>query len=393
MSITVNELKRIFKLKYIFIAVIFLVLTGMIFPGEFIESVKFINKTHTDNYPDQIPLDFNSYSLELMFKDMLLEKYGETIEKDELNLIKSQFNDFSKNVVDAAEKDEMLKRVGLVLNDNYEFVSVYSPDDSPVFSDEEQEYQWECVNGTKKLEGTEYPLYFLQAFRSLISDAEGYNKDSYPIMSSTLLGGISDNICMVFMAATAMLIIIIPYATEQKRNNTIAVGYSSKTGRKLYLYKLISVVISSVLFIGVFVIFSVIMFKCCHVQRYYHCIIDSNLFQKNNNKLFGTFYSGISFLWLYAGLILFIFICGVLTSATVYVIASNFDNIISSIAACIPIIAVNILIFYRYIIYALDISKGVLMFNFEPIFTGVILLLILTFALTLSYKKQNKYDI
>ena len=45
------------------------------------------------------------------------------------------------------------------------------------------------------------------------------------------------------------------------------------------------------------------------------------------------------------------------------------------------------------IIYALDISKGVLMFNFEPIFTGVILLLILTFALMLSYKKQNKYDI
>jgi hypothetical protein len=56
-------------------------------------------------------------------------------------------------------------------------------------------------------------------------------------------------------------------------------------------------------------------------------------------------------------------------------------------------ISVNMISDLSNLLYALDISKGVLMFNFEPIFTGVILLLILTFAIMMSYKKQNKYDI
>lgn len=392
MSIIINEMKRIFKLKHVLIAVIFLLLTGMIFPGEFIGNIRFINKTHTDNYPEQIPLDFNNYSLELMFKDMILEKYGETIDRNELDLIKSQFKVFFESVFEAVEKDELLKKAGLVINDEYEFVSIYSPDECPVFSDEEQQYQWECVNGTKRLEGTEYPLYFLKAFQDLISNVEANNKNIY-VMSTTLIGGIADNTCIVFMSVIAMLFLIVPYAIDQKRNDIVTVGYSSKTGRKIYLYKLISVLISSSIFIGIFVLFSAIIFKCYQVQRYYHCIIDSNIFQEYSIKSLKSFYSGMSFLSLYVGLILFIYICGVLVSEIAYVISSKFDNVISSIAACIPILIVSIMVFYRYIVYALDLSKGALLFRFEPVLIVLVLCIILTVMVMLSYRKQKKYDI
>ena len=89
MRLIINELKKIFKPQSLLIAVLIFLFLCLVFPGTLREDISLTVKFDSENYPEQIPLDVSVYSVELKFNDMLLKKYGNSIDSTELPLVKN----------------------------------------------------------------------------------------------------------------------------------------------------------------------------------------------------------------------------------------------------------------------------------------------------------------
>lgn len=405
MRILFNEFKKICLPQYMIIALIVFLFIGFVFPFSLADHVTMMQKMHTSDYPDQIPLDFKQYSVELMFQDMLLERYGSTIEAGEIPAIQQQFSSFSEQAVSAVEKDEVLRRIGLRMDAAFHFVSIYSPDDEPYISEEDQQYGWECSNGVKKLEGTDYPLYFARAFSTLLNTLENRMKEIpdagsstvlYDTMSTTLIRSLPDHFMIQLAAILSVFFIVIPYAVGEKRSNIRPLECSAKIGRRSYLYKLAAVVITAILFIGAATILSIFMLKGWDVQRYYHCIIDSAMLSEKSGIDSGILqkcYSGLTFSALYGALLLFQFSCGVCISILTAIVSMHFRNALSALSAGLPFFILPILLFYRYISYALDPSKGILLSKWEPVIVFIFLCVCTLFSIAVVYLRIKKSDI
>ena len=103
-NLIAKELKKIFKLRNVVVAVcVFLLLVSL---SVFRHANSTIIKLDTENYPEKIPFDLKYYSVELKFKDMLLTKYGKTIDANELPLIREELQIFGKKLDEAISRPE-----------------------------------------------------------------------------------------------------------------------------------------------------------------------------------------------------------------------------------------------------------------------------------------------
>lgn len=410
MRVFIAELKKIFSLKTFIPALIILLLVTV-----FVYSENPLTLTHTENYPEELPPVMGRYSVDLLFYDMLLEKYGKTIDADEIEEVIHLRNDFAEQVSEAVKKDRVLQKERYYLDEDFNLAQGEAYDDfvydteqeffTPVvhYTDEEYQYLLGCISlGTTRLKETDYPLYFLEGFSSVISDFEKMSKEiegyEYPVMPSrNLVFGISSTFFTIIGAFIAATVIMIPYAVKEKKSNIDILTFASKTGRKTCLRKIGAAGLFSVFAVFVGAVISFLNFSAWDVDRYYASSIDMVMFHKaeieqiNHAGLFtyGEFlekcYNGMNYLEFYIAMAVLLALCCICMLIIITVISYNFGNTVSAFAASVPFIGVVILFYLRYIEDA-----SILITKYEPIIALAALYLILLAAVVIAVFANKK---
>lgn len=399
-KVIANELKKIFKFRNVVVAVCVFLLLG--FLSVFRSASSVISKFDTENYPEQIPLDLSHYSVELKFKDTLLKKYGETIDTDELPLVKEELQKFEKQVDSALINDKILKSAGYNADiRHYEGLREVSP--------EVEQYCLTVTEGFYKYDGTDYPVYFENGFREVVNymetAAEQGKPQVYHVMSDTFNYEIGEDLSIILFAVVASLFIVVPYMISENKSKTALFEYSSKIGRKSYGNKIAAVAVSQFITVGVGVLIAVSYFLSWNVSRYYNCKIDTMMFlnhmdpwdisNTNLSDISSRCYSGLTLLELYILLLLGLSICGILTLLLTAIIAYHFDNIFAPFAISLLLLSLPIVFFERFISYALDdfYYEKMLTTKYEPVIFIAVLITVTIAAVIIEIRKKKKVEI
>lgn len=397
-----KELKKIFRLRNVAVALcVFLLLSGLFFSV----SGSPISKFHTQDYPEQISLESGRYSVELKFKDMLLEKYGETIDTDELPIIKEELKKFEKQVYEAEKNDEILKRAG------YNVEMGYFEGNADI-SQDDRRHVLDVINGFYQYEGTDYPVYFVKGFQEIVDymeTAEKYGKTQvYHVLSDTVVREFSNNLFMVIFAVIGSLFIIIPFMVNENKSQTVIFEYSSKVGRKSYINKIAAVIISQFITVGVGVFTITALFFLWDVSRYYNCKIDTLIFTLNaypvdiaGSELWNVpfkLYSGLTFSEFYVLLLAGITLCGVMILVLAAIAAYHFDNIFAPFALGILLLSLIALFYERFVVTALNFpsffgANRLLTTKYEPFIFTAVLFAVTAVAVIIEIRKNKKAEI
>lgn len=397
-----KELIRIFQFRNVVVAVsVFLVLSSL-FLGVNGAS---ISKFHTENYPDQISVESNHYSVELKFKDTLLKKYGGTIDVNELSLIKEELEKFKTQVYEAERNDEVLIRAG------YNAEAGYFEGNADL-SQEDRQQVLDVINGFYQYEGTDYPVYFLKGFQEIVDymDTAGkYGKiQIYHVLSDTVVNGISQNLHLVIFAVIASLFIIVPFMVNENKNQTVIFEYSSKVGRKSYINKIAAVIISQFITVGTGAFMTTALFFLWNVSRYYNCKIDTLIFTLNtfpadivHSELWNVsskLYSGLTFLEFYILLLSGITLCGVMVLLLTAIISYHFDNIFVPFSIGILLLSQIALFYERYVFIGLNLpsffgANRLLTTKYEPFIFIVVLIAVTVATAVIEIRKKKKVEI
>lgn len=348
-----HEMKKIFKLKTIIPALLIFLFLCCIFPGSVVDCYYDSKKMDTQNYPEQIPLDLSKYSVEKKFNDMLLLKYGLSIDNNEIQSVKSELEMFANEIENAVKKDEILLRNNIVFGSDY---SLYSMDaDASDISEKDRQYIYECVNGVRQLEGTKYPLYYAQGFASIITYVE-QNNTEYKIMSNDVIQYVSNTLIVIVFSVVSSLIILVPYGIDENRSDIIIFEKTTYMRNKILAYKTLSIIMSSLLIILIGVIVSILILIFGNITEYFDCNIETILHLKSGLE-FSEFtekcYSDISVIKIYGLLTLLISIFGICTCVICTFIAFNINNIVLSVLLFIPAFTLLLITYLRYISEAL----------------------------------------
>lgn len=378
MRLFIQEMKKMFRPGYLAVAVICFLFWGFFTSYRFFPAM--ISQAHTDSYPEDIPIDAH-YSMELLFKDALLEEYGPTLEKSELPRLREQYEQLGSQIRRAAESDEILMKNGGYLEDDFTLsglvITENGNDDMPQFSESEQEYRHRFTNGQLQLPGTDAPVYFVQRLYDMLPQLENAaqnlsdNETVYTILSTTLVSNLVDCLYPVFLAGMCSLFLIVPYAILENQRGTVSLLYSSRRGRRIEHLRLWSIAACALMFLAVGIFFSAIMFGSWDVERYYSSSIDSVMLEIKAPALYNNFeqvglqsssmqvlqqsaYSGITFLQLYINL------CAALVLAIISIILitgtilSHMRNIIAAFTAAVPFAILGYAFFSRYVEKAIN---------------------------------------
>lgn len=378
MRLFLQEFKKFFRPGYLAVAVICFLFWGFFTSYRFFPAM--ISQAHTDSYPEDIPIDAH-YSMELLFKDALLEEYGPTLEKSELPRLREQYEQLGSQIRRAAESDEILMKNGGYLEDDFTLsglvITENGNDDMPQFSESEQEYRHRFTNGQLQLPGTDAPVYFVQRLYDMLPQLEkaaqnlSDNETVYTILSTTLVSNLIDCLYPIFLAGMCSLFLIVPYAILENQRGTVSLLYSSRRGRRIEHLRLWSIAACALMFLAVGIFFSAIMFGSWDVERYYSSSIDSVMMEIKFNALYDNFgrepdvqllqqsaYSGMTFLQLYINL------CAALVPAIISLvlitgtILSHIRNIVTAFTVAVPFAILGYAFFTRYVEKAINNTPG-----------------------------------
>lgn len=401
-KVILRELVRIFQFRNVAVAVsVFLVLSSL-FLGVNGAS---ISKFHTENYPDQISVESNHYSVELKFKDTLLKKYGETIDANELSLIKEELEKFKTQVYEAERNDEVLIRAG------YNAEMGYFEGNTDI-SQEDNRHVLDVINGFYQYEGTDYPVYFLKGFQEIVDymDTAGkYGKiQIYHVLSDTVVNGISQNLHLVIFAVIASLFIIVPFMVNENKNQTVIFEYSSKVGRKSYINKIAAVIISQFITVGIGAFTATLLLFLWDISRYYNCKIDTVIFTLNAypvdlaySELWNVsskLYSGLTFLEFYILLLAGISLCGVMILLLTAIISYHFDNIFAPFAISVLLLSLIALFYERFVVIGLNLPSAFganrfLTTKYEPFIFIAVLMALTIIVAVIEIRRKKRAEI
>lgn len=403
-KLILNELKKIFKFRNVVVAAAMFITIGT-FLGFFSDFVSLPGSFGSQGV--------SSSDVSIRFSDMLLQKYGESIDLSELPQVKADFEIVSHDVIAAAEKSEFLKRRDLTLAEDFILVSSgYSDDGSP----EERQYSYEIAYGNRCLEGAKYPLYFARSLQRIIGYFEAAEKSgmegdiSYDIMSTTFTNSMEYNLVILMLITAMSLFIIIPYMVEENKSKAALLEYSSKTGRSSYMNKLIAVVIAMVIMVGVGAGAAVVNFLRWDISKYYGCKIDTlkithfieDVYVPSDYNLpliSSKCYSGLTFLELYILLLLGVSLCGILTLLLAAIISYHFDNIFAPFAIGLLLLSIPIAFYERAVITGLNLSsmfndgRKMLTTKYEPFIFIAVLIVVTVIAVVIEIRKKKKAEI
>ena len=343
-KIIFHEMKKIFGIRYCAVAAVLLAVLCFNVPKNQAAAVKL---THTEDYPDKFTL-YDGYSADALFQDFLLETYGQTLTDDDLPDLQRRRDELIADVAEAAENDEVLARIGTHFD--AERAEFYGDDMDRTISEADQIYEWSCVNGQMRLDGTDFPIGFIKSYQAVIDGIDMFGR--YDVLGGDMLSLLRGNLSIVAMCSIASLALIIPYGVAEVKSGTEALTCTTKSGRKLFLCKISAVAISGVLIVAVGVICAAVMFSCWDVGRYYDCEIGSAMAQLKGAAV--DAYRGVTFWEYYASQLFALSLLGLAGSLLAGIISIHMRNGVSAAVCCLPVAACEWYFRFHYIDKALE---------------------------------------
>ncbi len=341
-------------------------------------------RTHTESYPQEIPLDPETkYSMELLFQDALLEQYGSAIEAYELPDFRSRYEHLKEQIIRAAEEDEVLRRTGTrlevstfpdertgELREGLHFVTYQTPplevegatgSPQPFQSDADYEYCLRCIGGEMQFPGTDAPVYFLFAMQDMLPDLETAAQEAesdgdvlYTVMSSTLIRDLPTCLIPILLTAMAALFLIVPYGILENQRGTYPILYASRAGRRTERRRLAAMAACALGMVALGTALSAAMFASWGVERYYDVPIDGAMASVRQldtalpTAATAHGYTGMTYLGLYLRLCVLLGAGGTILALLAGLIASRMRNIITASLAALPAALLMILFYDRY---------------------------------------------
>lgn len=413
MRVLLNELKKIFNWKYITAAIIVFIIISFLMPGE-LKWHNYIKTSYNSglNAEEIIP--------EIAFKDMILDKYGSTIKKEQLSQIIADREEYKKNLNTAIINDKYCQYFGITSYDKIHSAELgdeyydISPDGQQKHQIKEDEWsdalQNIRYNQLFEYNGAKYCGFFIHKYDNIISTmTDSRNSESqidiYNIASDTIgsydytlqsyeVISVFRNFMTFQLIAVLFcsMIVILPYMVSENSSNTVKLQYTSKKGRKILRTKLLAVFLSSMFFVGSGCAVTAILFDGFSFGRYYPGIMKDAFYG------YGITDNAVSVkeVPLFKALIIVTVCAAVLGIAICLItnaISSRFNNIITAFAACIPVIGVMSFGLARYVYQSFNPYPTTLLFESEGIAVTALFAMaaIITIIIQSKREKQRQF--
>ena len=313
---------------------------------------KALSLADTASYPDLITDSdrmFKWRSLDLLFHDHLLERYGETVTAADLPRLASEREQLRNQIITAAEQDPIVLRYGMKFDpEAEEFIAQVSKESAGELSQEDWDYIGAYKGGTMRLKGTDHPISFLSQYQTVIDWIEA--KGVYHVMSYDLIGMLEDNFLIVIVFSCGALLLTVPYGVLEAKSRTEGLSASTKTGRSHYSRKLASAALASGIVIGHGVLLAILTFSRWKLSRYYGCDIGDAMnicWDNTSNLLFHstayrrffntTSWNGVSFGAYYGLRLLLLFLLGLSVNLLAAILSLRIKNAVTAIACTLPL--------------------------------------------------------
>ena len=362
---------------------------------------KALSLTDTASYPDLVTSGdtlFKRRSMDLLFQDHLLERYGETITATDLPRLASDQEQLRSQITAAAAQDPIVLRYGMEFDpETGEFTCSIDKDSAGKLSNEDWDYIGSCEGGTMRLKGTDHPSCFLSQYQTVIDRIEA--KGVYHVMSYDLIAMLEDNFLIVIVFSCGALLLTVPYGVLEAKSRTEGLSASTKTGRSHYSRKLAGAALASGIVIGLGVLLAVLAVSQWKVSRYYGCDISDAMnscwdntshphFTSYSRFYHTTSWNGVSFGAYYGLRLLLLFLLGLSVNLLAAILSLRIKNAVTAIACTLPL---ALLLLVYHLAYNAP-SIGFLHTSGHPnaLAAGIVLLaLLLTTARILKYRRAE----
>lgn len=391
MKILLQEIKKILRPSVVFIFLILYFSAAVIF-GFF---TYIPDKNTLFNGSGSWSADeLETRNISVIMSDIMLEKYGLTVEGDELNDFIEYAKEYEINLDKAIARNEYCKMLGITsdkeINENWE--TLRNNDNSKIaafFENTSARYF--------EYEGNYY-LPALVAYLQMTVDEINAGIDSFGedfvfhVYNSEVIYTLSKEMVTYYIiSVTCAMIAILPYGIRDKRSNIAALQYSSKIGRKLYLYKTAAVLLSSAFLMVIGIAVALTFYQCLGIERYDDTVMDSFfLMQLESAYAQDCVYSGITIKNLRVVFSLTVFILGIILCAFVHIICEKLRNPITASVACLPIFGVMYFCIVRYLSDCVYPVTNVLLFKGEGLVALTVIVVLYAIALLIDSLRQKK---
>ena len=305
---------------------------------------KALSLTDTASYPDLITGGdtlSKRRSIDLLFQDHLLERYGETVTAADLPRLVSEREQLRSQITAAAAQDPIVLRYGMEFDpETGEFTCSIDKDSAGILSNEDWDDISSYERGTMRLKGTDHPSCFLSQYQTVIDRIEA--KGVYHVMSYDLIAMLKDNFLIVIVFSCGALLLTVPYGVLEAKSRTEGLSASTKTGRSHYSRKLAGAALASGIVIGLGVLLAVLAFSQWKVSRYYGCDIGDAMnisWDHTSYHLFEmtTYWNGVSFGAYYGLRLLLLFLLGLSGNLLAAILSLRIKNAVTAIACTLPL--------------------------------------------------------
>mgnify|MGYP003291246164 CR=1 FL=1 len=385
MKVIIQEMKKVVRPLHVALCLTVLLLLSLGVPKNYIQAKQLLD---TEEYPDKFTL-YDDYSVDILFHDFLIEEYGNQLTVDDLNEMIYQRAELLEQIDTAARNDEVLLRTGTLFNkESAEFYSVVEPmgNTESAISDQDQIYQWSCINGQMQLDGTDYPIGFLKKMDNVISTLQ--SGETYQVLPSDIFLVMRKNIDTFIGFVVASWILVIPYGVAETKSGTQMLAVSTRQGRKGYVKKMAAASLICVLLVGAGVIITTLLFSTQGADRYYESHVVSAL-QSMNLSIAAD--SQMKLIELYVLLLGMTAVVGVSSALIITNISLQFRHAVSAIACSLPVMLAFAVWYIVYTKIALDFGSSVISVNGGVIWVCIMVLIACVFSagfILWKYKKN-----
>lgn len=386
MRILFQETKKIIRPLPVVLCLITLLLFCLSVPKNYLQAKQLLN---TEEYPDKFTI-YDNYSVDILFHDFLLIEYGTSVSIDNIDDLIGKRTELLEQIDAAAHKDEVLLRTGTLFNrETAEFYAIIAPmeNNSHTISEEDQIYEWSCINGQMKLDGTDYPIGFLRKMDAVIQTLKA--GESYQVLPADIFPVMRQCISIIIGFIVASWVLVIPYGVTEARSGTLLIAFSTKHGRRSYIGKMSAALLLSTFIIGIGVFTSALLFSSIGANRYYDSGIISAL-QEINLDVTGL--AQIKLIELYAFLLGMTTAVGLSVVIIITNVSLNSKHAVSAIACSLPVIVAFAAWYIAYTRVALDFGNTTISITSSCIWACLLIVVACVFSAgTILRKYKQNY--
>lgn len=381
MRVIVQEWKKLFQPLPVVLCLLVFALCALGIPGTYLQTKTLLN---TREYPDRFTC-YDDCSVGILFSDFLLETYGKVITEDDIADLAQRRAKLLDQVDAAASKDAVLLRREVYFDkEKASFFSNAEPGTEFEFtaSEEDQIYEWSCVNGQMRLEGTDYPIGFLTRMENVISEVT--ENGEYPVLPTDALTMLRGNIDILLGFVAAAWVLVLPYGVAETKSNTQVLSFTTKQGRTSYFKKVAAAWIPCALLIGVGTLIAAVLFLSMGAERYYDAQIGVAI-----RNLYLDAPGDLRLIDCYVLLLGMTSILGLFSSLAIIHISLMFRYAVSALACSIPVAAAFVGWYLIFIRFALDYGDSQITLRNGVLSMLVISLTVCVFSVIVLMRKYK----